>query len=162
MIGIYNTLGFFIIIILYTSIGLLAVFGSITITKKLFNPHTEQVFYAVFLILIACFYLAFILYFKIDTAWRIELIAASVFCLIGLIGTKIPSAIIFGYPLHGIWDLLHEFHLHSNLSIFEPGQITTIPLAYGFFCITYDVGIAIYFYIRRDEWQHQSKADNQN
>lgn len=147
-----STIGFVVIVTLYAVIGLLAVAGSVAITKKMFTPKTEQIFYGIFLIPIAGFYLAFAAYFGIETAWRLEWTAVIIFSVIGLIGTRIPLAIILGYPLHGLWDALHEFHTYADFSLFEPGQATTIPLAYGFFCATYDFGMATYFYTRRIEW----------
>jgi hypothetical protein len=51
-----------------------------------------------------------------------------------------------------LWDLLHELEAHGAYSAFEPGQLTTIPLAYGIFCAAFDFGIAAYFYKRRAEW----------
>lgn len=147
-----STIGFVVIVTLYVVIGLLSVVGSIVITKKIFTPKAEQIFYGIFLIPIAGFYLAFVAYFGIETAWRLEWTTVIIFIAIGLIGTRIPIAIILGYPLHGVWDGLHEFHTHAGFSIFEPGQATTIPLAYGFFCATYDFGMAAYFYTRHIEW----------
>ncbi len=147
-----STLGFAVIVTLYVVIGLLAVAGSIVLSKKLFAPKFEQIFYGLFLIPIAGFYLAFVAYFGNEPAWRLEVYALFMFSLLGIIGTRIPFAIIFGYPLHGIWDALHEFHAHAGAIVFEPGQLTAIPLAYGIFCATYDVGIAVYFYHRRSEW----------
>ena len=38
------------------------------------------------------------------------------------------------------------------LSVFEPGQTTAIPLAYGAFCAAYDSCMAGYFFIRRAHW----------
>lgn len=147
-----NTIGFVVIVTLYTVIGLLSVVGSIVITKKIFSPISEQIFYGIFLLPIAGFYLAFTAYFEIEAAWRLELAAVTIFFVIGLIGTRIPFAIILGYPLHGIWDVLHEIHMHGGFSIFESGQVTSIPLAYGFFCLAYDFGISVYFCTRRSVW----------
>ena len=31
------------------------------------------------------------------------------FVAIGLLGARLPFALIVGYSLHGLWDLLHEF-----------------------------------------------------
>ena len=39
-----STVGFVVIVILYASVGVLAVFGSIFVTQKLFSPRHEQVF----------------------------------------------------------------------------------------------------------------------
>jgi hypothetical protein len=148
----YSMLGFFVIVILYAAIGLMAAAGAVFITRKIFGPRGEQAFYGIFLILIAAFYLAFVAYFGNATAWRAETAAVVVFAAIGLFGVRLPIALIVGYPLHGLWDLLHELQAQGALSAFEPGQLTAIPLAYGVFCAVFDVSIAAYFQTRRAEW----------
>ena len=55
----YSMLGFVVIVILYAVIGLLAAAGAISIVPKILAPKAEQVSYAMFLIMIAAFYLAF-------------------------------------------------------------------------------------------------------
>ena len=72
--------------------------------------------------------------------------------VIGLSGVRVPLALIIGYSMHGIWDLLHELQMHGGHSGFEPGQLTTIPLAYGLFCAAFDFYMAAYFYERRAAW----------
>ena len=148
----YSMLGFLVIVILYAAVGLMAAAGAIFITRKIFGPRGEQVFYGMFLILIAAFYLAFVAYFGNATAWRGETAAVVVFAAIGLFGVRLPLALIAGYPLHGLWDLLHELQAQGAFSGIEPGQLTQIPLAYGVFCAAFDVCIAAYSYARRGEW----------
>ena len=80
------------------------------------------------------------------------------FVAIGLVGVRLPSALIVGYSLHGLWDLLHELQAHGGHSAFEPGQLTAIPLAYGVFCAVFDFCMAAYFYTRRAEWSAVWKA----
>jgi hypothetical protein len=145
-------LGFVVIVILYAVIGLMAAAGAVVITQNIFGPRAEQVFYGMFLIMIAAFYLAFVAYFGIATAWPLETAAVLGFAAIGLLGARLPFALIVGYPLHGVWDLLHELQAHGAFSAFEPGQLTAVPLAYGVFCAAFDFGIAAYFYRRRAEW----------
>jgi hypothetical protein len=148
----YTTLGFVVIVILYATIGLLAAAGAIFITRKIFAPKAEQFFYAMFLIPIAAFYLAFVAYFGNAAAWRGETAAVLVFAMISVFGVRLPMALIAGYALHGLWDLLHELQAHGAYSAFEPGQLTAVPLAYGVFCAALDVCIAAYSYARRAEW----------
>jgi len=75
------------------------------------------------------------------------------FVLIALAGIRVPYALIAGYLLHGLWDVIHELHAHAGLSVFEPEQTTAIPLAYGAFCCaTYDLCMAGYFFTRRADW----------
>jgi hypothetical protein len=147
----YSMLGFVVIVILYVVIGLMAAAGTIFMARKIFVPRAEQIFYAMFLIMIAAFYLAFAAYFGVATAWRLETAAVMAFVVIALLGTRLPFALMVGYALHGLWDLAHEFQAHGA-SAFAPGQLTVIPLAYGFFCLAFDFTMAAYFYTRRAEW----------
>jgi len=151
-------LGFVVIMILYAVIGLMAAAGTISITRKLLAPKTEQIFYAMFLIMIAAFYLAFAAYFGVASAWRVETAVVMAFVVIGLLGVRLPFALIVGYSLHGLWDVLHELQAHGVYSAFEPGKLTAIPLAYGLFCAAYDFSMAAYFYTRRGEWSAARKA----
>jgi hypothetical protein len=148
----YSMLGFVVIVILYVVIGVMAAAGAISIARKILAPKTEQIFYAIFLIMIAAFYLAFTAYFGVATAWRVETAAVVVFAALGLLGVRLPFALIVGYPLHGLWDLLHELQAHGVCSAFDPSQLTAIPLAYGVFCAAFDFCMGAYFYTRRAEW----------
>ena len=154
----YSMLGFVVIVILYAVIGLMAAAGAIFIARKIFAPKAEQLFYAMFLIMVAAFYLAFAAYFGVATAWRLETAVVVVFVAIGLLGARLPFVLIVGYSLHGLWDLLHELQAHGACSAFEPGQLTAIPLAYGAFCAAFDFYVAVYFYRRRAEWGAAWKA----
>jgi hypothetical protein len=153
----YNMLGFVVIVILYAVIGLLAAAGAIFIARKIFAPKSEQIFFALFLIMIAAFYLAFVAYFGVAASSRLETAVIMTFAVIGLLGARLPVALIVGYPLHGLWDLLHELQAHGAYSAFE-GHLTAIPLAYGVFCATFDFCMAAYFYARRAEWNAAWKA----
>ena len=148
----YSMLGFFVIVILYAVVGLMAAAGAISITRKILGPRAEQVFYGIFLILVAAFYLAFVAYFGNAAAWQAETATVVVFAVIGLFGVRLPVALIVGYPLHGLWDLVHELQAHGAWSVFEPGQLTAVPLAYGVFCAAFDACIAAYAFTRRAEW----------
>jgi len=147
-------LGFVVIVILYAVIGLIAAAGAICFSRKILAPapKSEQIFYAIFLILIASFYLAFASYFKETTAWQLESTVVVGFVATALLGTRLPVALIVGYSLHGVWDMMHELQAHGAYSAFESGQLTAIPLAYGFFCSVFDFCVAAYFYTRRTEW----------
>jgi hypothetical protein len=141
-----------VIIILYVAVGFLAAAGSIFIAQKLFSVKAEQIFFGLFLIAIAGFYLAFTAYFGNQGAWRLEIGAVIVFAVFGLVGLRVPAVLMIGYALHGPWDLLHEIHAHGGGSLFGAQQMTEIPLAYGAFCATYDWCMAAYFYIRRSQY----------
>jgi hypothetical protein len=148
----YSMLGFLVIVVLYATIGLLAATGAISITRKIFGPRAEQVFYGLFLVIIAAFYLAFVAYFGNAAAWRVETVAVVLFALIGLFGVRLPTALVIGYVLHGAWDLVHELQAQGAISAYYLGQLTAVPLAYGVFCAAFDVCIAAYALKRRDEW----------
>lgn len=147
-----HMLGFAVIVVLYLVVGLMAAAGTIFTARKILAPKHEQVFYAMFLIMIAGFYLAFTAYFGADSAWRLETAIVLAYVVIALVGARFPFALIIGYSLHGVWDLLHELQAHGIGSAFEPGQLTAIPLAYGIFCAAFDLCVAAYVYVRRAEW----------
>lgn len=140
-----------VIIILYVFIGLMSAAETVFISKKLFSPPVEQTFFAFWLIIIAGFYLAFTAYFGNEGAWRFEIGGVIAFAVLALMGVRVPSALIIGYLLHGLWDVFHEVHSHAG-NLFSIHQLTEVPLAYGFFCATYDWFVAAYFYTRRGEW----------
>jgi hypothetical protein len=149
----YQTLGFVVIVVLYATIGLLAATGFVFLARRWFAPKGEQVFYALFLILVAAFYLAFAAYFHAPAAaWKVEGAVVLTFAVMGLAATRLPLVLMAGYALHGVWDLLHEVAAHVGSSAFEPGQLTAIPLAYGVFCVAFDFAMAAYSYTRRGEW----------
>jgi hypothetical protein len=76
----YRMLGFVVIVILYAVIGLMAAAGTIFIARKILAPKAEQIFYAMLLIMIAAFYLAFAAYFGVASAWRLETAVVVAFC----------------------------------------------------------------------------------
>ena len=147
-----------IIIVLYLCIGVLAAAGSIFISQKLFSAKAEQIFFALFLIAIAAFYLAFTAYFGDQEAWRLEAGAVILFAAFGILGLRLPLVLIIGYCLHGIWDVLHEVQAYGRVSPFGAHELTELPLAYGAFCAAYDWCVAAYFYSRRKEWNAAWKA----
>jgi hypothetical protein len=147
-----------VIIVLYVSVGILAAAGSIFIGQKLFSAKAEQIFFALFLVAIAAFYLSFTAYFRNQGAWRLEVGAVIVFAVFGILGLRLPFVLIIGYCLHGIWDVLHEVHAFGGGSPFDAQKMTAIPLAYGVFCAAYDWCMAGYFYTRRGEWNTAWKA----
>ncbi len=158
----YSLLGFVVIVILYVVIGLMAAAGAIFMARKILAPKAEQIVYAMFLIMIALFYLAFTAYFEVATAWRLETAAVAAFAALGLLGVRQPFALLVGYPLHGLWDLLHELQAHGVCSAFAPGKLTAIPLAYGVFCAAFDFCMGAYFYTRRAEWSAAWKTVSQS
>jgi hypothetical protein len=148
----HSVLALVTIVVLYGGIGIMAAKGTIGVFHKILRPKSEQFFYAIVLIPIAALYLAFVAYFDAATAWRLEIAVVLTFVVIALLGIRLPVALIIGYSLHGVWDLLHELQAHGAWSAFEPGQLSAIPLAYGVFCSVYDFYMAGYFYKQRAEW----------
>jgi hypothetical protein len=144
--------GFAVIVVLYLTVGVMAAAGCIAIGRRFLAPRWENVFYGGFLVTIALFYLAFAAYFRADAAWRLETGAVVVFLVLGAIGARAPVALMVGYPLHGLWDLLHELQQHDAFLAFAPGQVTSLPLGYGPFCAAFDLYVAVYVVLRRHEW----------
>jgi hypothetical protein len=147
-----------VIITIYSGIGLLAAAGAICISRKLFSAKGQQIFFALFFVAIAGFYLAFTAYFENQGAWRLETGAVILFTVLGILGLRFPVMLIIGYSLHGIWDVLHEIHANGGASLFGAQEMTELPLAYAPFCAAFDWCIAAYVYVRRHEWNAAWKA----
>ena len=141
----------FVIIVLYVTIGVMAAAGSVAVANRVFSARAEQIFFGLFLVPVAAFYLAFTAYFGDAGAWRLEAGAVIVFAVLGVLGSRVTAVLMLGYVLHGVWDLLHELHAHAGTGL-GMGRGTEIPLAYGAFCATYDWCVAAYFYVRRRPW----------
>lgn len=146
-------MAFAIIISLYASVGIMSAAGSVYLSQKFLPAQFEPVFFGLFLLPIAGFYLAFTAYFGNEAAWSLEAGAVAAFAVLGCLGTRLPVALIAGYALHGAWDLLHEIHIHAGADVFGGWASTDIPLAYGIFCATYDGCMAAYFFARRHQWK---------
>lgn len=146
-------MAFAIIILLYISVGIMSVAGSIYLVQRFVPTRYESLLFGLFLIPIAGFYLAFTAYFENQAAWNLELTAVAVFTVLACLGTRLPLLLVAGYLLHGIWDFMHELQAHLGVDTFGGMEATAIPLAYGAFCATYDVCMAAYFYLRRDVWK---------
>src|SRR4029077_4081559 len=94
----YQMIGFGVIIVLYAVVGVLAATGAVSITQKILGPRAAQVFYGLFLVMIAAFYLAFVAYFGNTEAWRAETVAVVLFAMTGMFGVRLPIALVVGYP----------------------------------------------------------------
>lgn len=147
-----------VILILYLGIGVMSAVGSMAIAKKLFSARAEQIFFGVLLTPIAAFYLAFTAYFGSSDAWRLEAITVVMFAVLGTLGMRVTVALLVGYATHGLWDLLHELHIHGVAGVYGTSRMSEIPLAYGVFCATYDWCMTGYFYTRRKQWNAAWKA----
>jgi hypothetical protein len=154
-----SAIGFIVIVALYITIGVMSAAGSVYLSQSVFSAKAEQIFFGLFLIPIAGFYLAFTAYFGDKDAWQLEATAVGVFSVFGLVGVRVSFALIVGYLLHGLWDVVHEFNAHAGGSLLGARQTTSVPLGYGFFCVTYDLLMATYFYTRRNHW-HAAWGDS--
>ena len=123
-----SAIGLLVIVALYITIGVMSAAGSVYIAKSVFGAKVEQVFFGLFLIPIAGFYLAFTAHFGDKDAWQLEATAVAVFAVFGLVGVRVPFALIVGYLLHGLWDAVHEFNAHAGGSLLGPWQTTPVPL----------------------------------
>ena len=147
-----------VIMSLYACIGALSAVGSMYLSQRFVPAKYESALFGLVLIPIACMYLAFTSYFGEAAAWNLETVAVLAFAVLGSLGTRLPVALISGYALHGVWDLLHEIHAHAGADVFSGRDSTQIPLAYGAFCSTYDLAMAAYFIFRRNQWSAAWKA----
>ena len=150
--------GLIIIAIAYAGLGIMVALGSISVTRKIFSPRVEQVFYALVLIPIAAFYWAFIAYFESSRALALESSAIILFIALALAGLKNVWVLCLGYVLHGLWDGVHEIATHFSFATTDALNITEIPLAYGVACAAYDIGMAFYFLSRKKAWQQATVA----
>ena len=141
-----------IILVWYVGIGALSAAGSMYLSHRFVPAKHEATLYGLFLIPIAAFYLACTSYFKDAAAGSLETVAVVAFAVMGCLGTRVPVVLIAGYALHGGWDLLHELQAHLPVEVFGAREATTIPLAYGAFCATFDWAMAVYFVYRRRPW----------
>ena len=150
-----SAIALMVIVTLYISIGIMAAAGTVYISKSIFSAKTEPIFFGFFLIVIAAFYLAFTAHYGSSRAWQLEAAAVAVFAVLGLVGVRVPPVLIAGYLLHGAWDAAHELNAHAGSA---SEQLTSVPLAYGFFCATYDFLMAGYFYTRLTYWREAKRV----
>jgi hypothetical protein len=157
-----QTLGLAVIVVLYLTVGVMAAVGCVVIVRRFLPPKWESVFYGAFLAMIAAFYLAFVAYFGAAGAWRLETTAVLVFVVLGIVGARVPAVLMAGYAAHGLWDILHELQQHGAVSVFVDGQATSLPLAYGVFCVAFDLTVVVYVWQRRHEWSAAWKPQQES
>ena len=88
-----SALGLMVIVVLYIAIGAMSAAGSVYLSKLIFTAKQEQIFFGLFLIPIAGFYLAFAAHFGNKDAWPLETTAVAVFSVLGLVGIRVPFAL---------------------------------------------------------------------
>ena len=64
--------GLIVIVVLYIAIGGMSAAGSVYLSKLIFSAKQEQIFFGLFLIPIAGFYLAFTAHFGNKEAWPLR------------------------------------------------------------------------------------------
>ena len=149
-------IGGLVMAMLYAVIGVLGAVGSILVVRRIFQGRWEQIFWALFLLVIAAFYLSFAAYFGASThAWQTEIVGVAVFLVFGVGGLFSRSAIAVGYVVHGLWDLSHCLSGSSLASL----SMTEIPLGYGIFCSTFDFVVAFYLIISDSAWHEAGRFD---
>jgi hypothetical protein len=149
-------IGGLVVALLYVVIGLLGAIGSIVVVRRMFRGRWEQIFWTLFLFVIAAFYLSFAAYFEAAThVWRTELVGVAVFLIFALGGLFSRSAIAVGYVVHGLWDLTHCLSGSSLAGM----SMTETPLGYGIFCSTYDFIVAFYLMTSDSAWQKPGSFD---
>ena len=126
-----SAIGLIVIVALYVTIGVMSAAGSVYIAKSIFSAKVEQIFFGLFLMPIAGFYLAFTAYYGDKDAWQLEATAVAVFAVCGLVGIRVAFALIIGYVLHGLWDAVHEFNAHAGGTLLGLRQTTSVPLVYA-------------------------------
>jgi hypothetical protein len=148
--------GGLVVALLYAVIGVLGAIGSILVFRQIFQGRWEQIFWSLFLVVIAAFYLSFAAYFGASThAWQTEVIGVAVFLVCAVGGLFSRPVIAVGYVMHGLWDLSHCLSGSSLAGL----SITETPLGYGIFCSTYDFVVACYLMISNTAWHESGKFD---
>ncbi|PHS70549.1 MAG: hypothetical protein COB22_07950 [Cycloclasticus sp.] len=129
---------------------IVAIPGTIMLTRKFLKPQTEKAFYALSLIPIALIFIGFTYYYGDLSALPAELIGVLIFLTFALLSQFFAIyLLIYAYILHALWDLLHEiFVIEINTGI----TWTQVPTGYAAFCLTYDLIIAYYVYLNLERW----------
>ena len=149
-------IGGLVVAMLYAVIGVLGAVGSILVFRRIFQGRWEQIFWALFLLVIAAFYLSFAAYFGASThAWQTETVGVAVFLVFAVGGLFSRSAIAVGYVMHGLWDLSHCLSGSSLAGL----SMTETPLGYGIFCSSYDFVVAYYLIVSDSAWHEAGRFD---
>jgi hypothetical protein len=89
-----SALGLMVIVVLYIAIGAISAAGSVYLSKLISSAKQEQIFFGLFRIPIAGFYLAFPAHFGNKDARALEATAVAVFSVFGLVGIRVPFALV--------------------------------------------------------------------
>jgi hypothetical protein len=144
-----------------TLVGLLvgvvvAIPGTIMLTRRYLKPQTEKAFYALSLFPIALIYIGFTYYYADLSALPAELIGVLIFLILSLASQYISTKLlIYAYILHAIWDVLHEIfvkQLTDNLNW------TQVPIGFAAFCFAYDLIVAFYVYRSLGRWSNKERV----
>jgi hypothetical protein len=139
-----NTIGFIIGIVI-------AIPGTIMLTRKYLRPRHEMLYFSISLIPIALFYIGFAYYYGALAAVDAEIIGVIIFTVLALLAIQLHSAIlIYAYLAHAVWDVLHEVYVSTIAGVIPWSQV---PMGFAAFCLVYDVIIAVYVWKRCQAWQ---------
>jgi hypothetical protein len=97
-----SAIGLIVIVAVYITIGVMSAAGSVYIAKSIFSAKAEQIFFGLFLIPIAGFYLAFTAYFEDKDAWPLEATAVAAVAVFRPSGS--PSSICCHIDVKAIAD----------------------------------------------------------
>src|SRR5262249_27650963 len=97
-----SAIGHMVIVVLYIAIGAMSAAGSAFIVRSILSAKWEQIFFGLFLIPIAGFYLAFAAYFGAKDAWQLEATAVAFFRFFAFGGTRFFFFLIMVFFLHEI------------------------------------------------------------
>ena len=146
--------GWIAIAVLYGAMGIMAAGGTIFAARNIFRIHYERGFYGYIFMLLVAPYAAFVAHFGDSQAWETELIAIAAFVGLGFIGVFLTHVLALAYLLYGAWNLIHQLHQTLGLRVIETAELTTIPMLYGVFGLTYSLMMVGYIYYRRSAWTH--------
>src|SRR5512132_1659493 len=96
-----SAIGLIVIVALYISIGAMSAAGSVYISKSIFSAKVEQIFFGLFLIPIAGFYLAFTAHFGNKDALQLEATAVAIFAVFR--PSRSPSSISSRSRIPATW-----------------------------------------------------------
>lgn len=129
---------------------IVAIPGTIMVTRRFLKAPVEKAFYALTLIPIALIYIGFTYYYGDLSAIGAELFGVLIFLIFSLLAQFVATwVLVVGYISHAIWDLLHEVFV---VQLMEDVTWSQVPIGYAAFCLTYDLIIAFYVYKNIDRW----------
>ena len=129
---------------------IIAIPGTIYLTRKFLRPRHEMLYFAISLVPIAIFYIGFAYYYGDLEAMHAEIVGVIIFSVLAIFAIQLHSAIlVYAYIAHALWDVLHEVFVHGFTGL----PWSQVPMGYAAFCLAYDLIIAAYAWKRSEAWQ---------